>query len=95
MQPRVGQNVSYWHDDNFASLPKLTMRSRGVSNDAIRSAGAGHVLTSRQSQWPRAPTNFSHHGAMKVPIGLETQRRGRRRSVEPISSRQHSCVRHA
>jgi hypothetical protein len=51
--------------------------------------------TSRPSQWPPRPTDFSHLWWLKVPIGLETQRRGRGRSVEPISSRPYSGVWHA
>ena len=58
-------------------------RPNGVPKDTACSAGAGHVQAKPVAAiidrgWPL--------WWLKVPIGRETQRRGRGRSVEPISS---------
>ena len=61
----------------------LTLRAYRCSRRVpVASQTAAHAMpvldTSRPSQWPSGSTNFSHHGdQLKVPTGLETQRRSR------------------
>ena len=73
--------------DPELSLQCVTTRSAG--------AAAGHVSRPKASGSQDRPASATVV-AGKCPSGLtDSERRGRRRSVEPISSRPHSCVRHA